>query len=407
MLEIGFGIVVFTTIVTSLAVVILLVRARLAPSGPALIVINDKREVRTVTGGKLLDALAEAGVHLPSSCGGVGTCGQCRLKVLEGAGDPLPTETSRMNRHDIGGGGRLACQVAIRGDMKVEIPDIVLGAKRWQCRVRSSQNVGSLIKEVVLELPQGEMLDFRAGDYVILDCPPYRTSFRDFEVAEAFQAVWNRLNLWRLEGVSTTQTSRAYSLANGPGETNLVRLVVRIAIPPPTGPTDTPPGVVSSYIFSLKSGDEVTISGPFGSFFATESGREMIFIGGGAGMAPMRAHILEQLEHLKSDRKISFWYGARSLQELFYQAEFDRLTEMYGNFCWHVALSAPLPEDNWNGPTGFIHEVLFREYLKGHPAPEECEYYICGPPMMVMAVRAMLDNLGIDPENIFFDDFGG
>ena len=407
MLEIGFGIVVFTTIVTSLTLVILLVRARLAPSGAALIVINDKREVRTVTGGKLLDALAEAGVHLPSSCGGVGTCGQCRLKVLEGAGDPLPTETSRMNRREIAEGGRLACQVAIRGYMKVEIPDVVLGAKQWQCRVRSSQNVASLIKEVVLELPQGETLDFRAGDYVIFDCPPHRTSFRDFEIGEAFQAVWNRLDLWRLEGASTTQTPRAYSLANGPGETNLVRLVVRIALPPPTAPADTPPGVVSSYIFGLKSGDEATISGPFGSFFATESDREMIFIGGGAGMAPMRAHILEQLEHLKSDRMISFWYGARSLQELFYQAEFDRLTEMYGNFRWQAALSAPLPEDNWNGPTGFIHEVLFREYLEDRPAPEECEYYICGPPMMVKAVRAMLDNLGVDPENIFFDDFGG
>jgi Na+-transporting NADH:ubiquinone oxidoreductase subunit F len=312
-----------------------------------------------------------------------------------------------MNRREIAGGGRLACQVAIRGDMKVEIPDIVLGAKQWQCRVRSSKNVAPLIKEVVLELPQGEILDFRAGDYVIFDCPPYRTSFRDFEIAEAFQAVWNRLDLWRLEGASTTQTPRAYSLANGPGETNLARLVVRIAIPPPTAPADTPPGVASSYIFGLKSGDEATISGPFGSFFATESDREMIFIGGGAGMAPMRAHILEQLEHLKSDRKISFWYGARSLQELFYQAEFDRLTEMYGNFRWQAALSAPLPEDNWDGPTGFIHEVLFREYLEGHQAPEECEYYICGPPMMVKAVRAMLDNLGVDLENIFFDDFGG
>jgi Na+-transporting NADH:ubiquinone oxidoreductase subunit F len=407
MLEIGMGIVAFTTIVTSLTLVILLVRARLVPSGEALIVVNVTREVRTAIGGKLLDALAEAGVRLPSACGGVGTCGQCRLKILQGAGDPLPTETLRMNRREIAEGGRLACQVVVRNGMTVEVPDTALGAKEWRCRVRSCENVASLIKEVVLELPPGETLDFLPGGYVLLECPPYRASFGDFEVAEGFRAAWDRLDLWRLEGAAQTETTRAYSLANGPGETHLARLVVRIAIPPPTAPAATPPGVVSSYIFSLKPGDEAKISGPFGAFFAIESDREMIFVGGGAGMAPMRAHILDQLERLKSGRKISFWYGARSLQELFYDAEFDRLTQTHGNFRWQAALSEPRPEDKWDGPTGFIHEVLFDKYLKDHPAPEECEYYLCGPPMMVEAVRSMLENLGVDPESIFFDDFGG
>ena len=406
MIEIGFGIAAFTLIVTVLTVTILMVRAWLAPSGEVLITVNGIREVHAGIGSKLLDALADAGLRLPSACGGVGTCGQCRLRVVTGGGEALPTEAARLNRRELAAGGRLACQVSVREPLEVEVPDAAFGSAEWRCRIRSCKYVAPLIKEIILEMPEGERLDFRAGAYVQVDCPPYRAPFSDFDVADAYRPEWDRLSLWRLEGSTASEATRAYSLANGPDETDQVRLVVRLAIPPPTA-IGAPPGVVSSYLFSLKPGDEVAIFGPFGTFFATDSDREMIFIGGGAGMAPMRAHILYQLERVRSGRKISFWYGARNLRELFYREDFDGLETAHDNFCWRAALSEPRPEDAWDGPTGFIHQVLLDEYLKDHPAPEDCEYYLCGPPMMVKAVRAMLDNLGVDPEAIFFDDFGG
>jgi Na+-transporting NADH:ubiquinone oxidoreductase subunit F len=407
MLEVGLGIVTFTGIVLALAAMILLLHARLVPSGEVWITVNDSQRLKARAGGKLLRALDEAGLRLPSACGGVGTCGQCRLEVLEGADDPLPTEAARITRRELAQGTRLACQVTVRQDLHVQISKAVLGAKQWRCRVRSNANVATLIKEVVLELPPGETFDFRAGSYILLDCPPYEASFRDFDIAAEFRDEWDRLDLWRFRAKTTTTTTRAYSLANAPEENNIVRLVVRIAIPPPAAATAVPPGAVSSFLFNLRSGDEVSVSGPFGHFFARESDREMVFVGGGAGMAPMRAHILDQLERLNSARTISFWYGARSLRELFYREAFDRLAAEHANFRWVVALSEPRREDRWDGAIGFIHQVLYKRYLKDHPAPEDCDYYLCGPPMMVKAIRALLDDLGVDPENVFFDDFGG
>jgi Na+-transporting NADH:ubiquinone oxidoreductase subunit F len=407
MLEVGLGIVTFTGIVLSLGSIILLLRARLVPSGQVWITVNDSQRLKARAGGKLLRALEEAGLRLPSACGGVGTCGQCRLVVLEGADDPLPTEAARLTRRELAQGTRLACQLMVRQDLQVQVSEAVLGATQWCCRVRSNANVATLIKEVVLELPPGETFDFRAGSYILLDCPPYMASFRDFEIAAEFREEWDRLDLWRLRAKTSTTTTRAYSLANAPEENNIMRLVVRIAIPPPAAATAVPPGAVSSFIFSLKSGDEVSVSGPFGHFFARESDREMVFVGGGAGMAPMRSHILDQLERLNSARTITFWYGARSLRELFYREEFDRLAAEHANFRWVVALSEPRQEERWDGATGFIHQVLYERFLKDHPAPEDCDYYLCGPPMMVKAIRALLDDLGVDPESVFFDDFGG
>jgi Na+-transporting NADH:ubiquinone oxidoreductase subunit F len=263
-----------------------------------------------------------------------------------------------------------------------------------------------LIKELVLELPPGETIDFRAGSYVQIACPPYSTSFVDFDIEAGFRDEWDRLDLWRCRAGTATAATRAYSLANYPAENSVITLVIRIAIPPPGAPDTVPPGVVSSYLFSLKPGDKVSVSGPFGGFFAMDTENEMVFVGGGAGMAPMRSHIFDQLKHLQSKREITFWYGARSRRELFYEHDFDRLRETCENFHWTVALSEPRPEDEWRGETGFIHDVLYEKYLKDHTAPEDCEYYLCGPPMMIKAVRNMLDNIGVDPDNIFFDDFG-
>ena len=407
MLEIGLGVAAFTGIVLCLVVVILIVRSKLVAKGEVTITVNETRTVRAAPGDKLLAALAEAGIHLPSTCGGVGTCGMCRVDVLEGGGAILPTEAAQMTKREVAGGTRLACQVAIKRDMAVRMPEEVFGVVHWECTVRSAYNVATLMREIVLELPKGESIDFRAGSYVQITCPPYRAEFSEFDIGPEFRDEWDRFDLWRYRAASTKPTIRAYSMANCPAENDIVMLVVRIAIPPPGAPDDAPPGVVSSYLFNLKPGDTVSVSGPFGHFVATESDSEMIFVGGGAGMAPMRAHILDQLERLKSKRKISFWYGARSLRELFYQDVFERLQAENDNFRWTIALSEPRPEDEWRGKAGFIHEVLLENYLKDHPAPEDCEYYLCGPPMMIKAVCNMLDNLGVDPDNISFDDFGG
>ena len=407
MVEIGLGIAFFTGIVLLLVLVILAARSRLAPSGRVDVTINDATTVQAPIGGSLLDALSSAGIHLPAACGGTGTCGQCRLKVLEGGGAMLPTEMTRLTRREARDGTRLACQVTIAQGIVAQVPEEVFGVREWTCRVRSNNQVTSLIKELVLELPEGETIDFRAGGYIQVTCPRYQARFVDFDVDAAFRSDWDRFDLWRYEAGTSKPTTRAYSMANPPEENDVVTLNVRLAIPPPGAPDGVPPGVVSSYLFGLKPGDMVAVSGPYGHFFATETDAEMVFVGGGVGMAPMRSHILDQLNRLKTRRKINFWYGARNRHEVLYREEFDHLAVDHDNFRWVVALSEPLPDGVWKGPIGFIHDVLLDEYLDDHPTPEDCDYYLCGPPMMIKAVRRMLDNLGVDPDNIFFDDFGG
>ena len=406
MLVIGLGVALFTTIVLVLVLIILAARSRLVATGQVNIVINDERTIQSPVGTKLLSALASSKLFVASACGGGGTCGQCRVKVMEGGGAILPTETSHINRRQAAAGERLSCQVAVKQDMRIEVPREVFGIKRWTCGVRSNRSVATFIKELVLELPPGEELHFRAGGYIQIEAPPHVVRYADFDVPALFRDDWDRFGLFGLVSTVTEPVMRAYSMANYPEEKGVVMLNVRIATPPPRMP-DVPPGKMSSYIFGLKEGDTVTISGPYGEFFAKETDAEMVFIGGGAGMAPMRAHIFDQLSRLQSRRKISFWYGARSRREMFYTEEFDRLAEEHDNFVWHVALSDPLPEDDWTGYTGFIHEVLFENYLKDHPAPEDIEYYLCGPPMMTQAVLRMLADLGVEKENILLDDFGG
>jgi Na+-transporting NADH:ubiquinone oxidoreductase subunit F len=406
MLEIALGVFFFTSIVIALVFLILGARAVLLAQGNVQIIVNDKRTIEVPTGGKLLGALAGAGIFVSSPCGGSGSCGQCRVRVFEGGGAILPTETAHINRRDARAGYRLSCQLAVKQNMKIAVPDEVFGVKKWACTVRSNDNVATFIKELILELPAGENVEFRAGGYIQIECPPHHCSFKDFDIAERFRQDWDRFNLWQYVSQTRETVTRAYSMANYPEERGIIMLNVRIATPPPK--TDgIPPGQGSSYIFALKSGDKVNIMGPFGDFFARETDNEMIFIGGGAGMAPMRSHIFYQLCRLNSKRKITFWYGARSKNEMFYVDDFDRLAREHENFEWHVALSEPLPEDNWEGYTGFIHQVLYDVYLKNHPAPEDCEYYLCGPPMMSKAVITMLLDQGVERENILYDDFGG
>lgn len=406
MLEIALGVFFFTSIVIALVFLILGARAVLLAQGNVQIVVNDKRTIEVPTGGKLLGALAGAGIFVSSPCGGSGSCGQCRVRVFEGGGAILPTETAHINKRDARAGYRLSCQLAVKQNMKIAVPDEVFGVKKWECTVRSNDNVATFIKELILELPAGENVEFRAGGYIQIECPPHRCSFKDFDIAERFRQDWDRFNLWQYVSQTREVVTRAYSMANYPEERGIIMLNVRIATPPPK--TDgVPPGQGSSYIFALKPGDKVNIMGPFGDFFARETDNEMIFVGGGAGMAPMRSHIFDQLCRLNSKRKITFWYGARSKNEMFYVDDFDRLAREYENFEWHVALSEPLPEDNWEGYTGFIHQVLYDVYLKHHSAPEDCEYYLCGPPMMSKAVITMLLDQGVERENILYDDFGG
>ncbi len=405
--QVGLGIGLFTAIVLVLVTVILIARSRLVQSGTVDVLVNGERELHMPVGTKLMQGLAEEGLLVASACGGGGTCGQCRVRVLEGGGAILPTETSQITRREAADHQRLSCQVTVKQDMRIQVPDEVFGVKKFDCVVRSNRNVASFIKELVLELPEGQEMDFQAGGYIQIECPPHHIRFRDFDIDEEFHDEWDRYDLWRYESKVTESTYRAYSMANFPLEKGLVKLNVRIATPPPGAGDKIPPGKLSSYIFSLKPGDRATISGPFGEFFAKDTANEMVFIGGGAGMAPMRSHIFDQLKRLHSDRRISFWYGARSMREAFYNDEFDTLDENNGNFEWHLALSEPAPEDDWTGYTGFIHKVLLDEYLANHPAPEDCEYYICGPPMMNAAVITMLDNLGVTRDHIMLDDFGG
>lgn len=405
--EVGLGIGLFTAIVLILVFVILAARSRLVSSGEVDVLVNGERDLKIPVGTKLLSGLAESGILVPSACAGGGTCGQCRVQVLSGGGAILPTETSMINKRDAADHYRLSCQVTIKQDMRVQVPDEVFGVKKYACEVVSNRNVASFIKELVLKLPEGEEMDFRAGGYVQIECEPHDLRYRDFDIDERFRDEWDHYNLWRYESHVKNSTSRAYSMANFPLEKGLIKLNVRIATPPPGASDKVPPGIMSSYIFGLKPGDDVVVAGPFGEFFAKDTDNEMVFIGGGAGMAPMRAHIFDQLKRLHTERKISFWYGARSLREAFYVDEFDRLAAENDNFDWHLALSEPLPEDNWTGYVGFIHKVLHDEYLAEHPAPEDCEYYICGPPMMNTAVITMLENLGVTRDHIMLDDFGG
>ena len=407
MIEILTGVTLFTTIVLVLVALILVAKSWLAPSGTVTISINDNasKTLEVEAGNKLLNTLASHRIFISSACGGGGTCGQCKVRVLEGGGEILPTEVSHISRKEARHGERLSCQVVVKRDLKIEIPQEVFGAKRWQCRVRSNESVATFIKDLILDLPEGEEVPFRAGGYIQIECPPHEVSYNDFDIAERFRSDWDKFNMWQYHSVVREPVTRAYSMANYPGEKGIIRLNVRIASPPPNNP-NVPPGKMSSYIFNLKPGDSVTILGPFGEFFARETDKEMIFVGGGAGMAPMRSHIFDQLKRLNSTRKISFWYGARSAQEMFYVEDFNDLQDSFDNFTWKIALSDPQPEDNWQGSTGFIHQVLYDEYLKDHPAPEDCEYYLCGPPMMISAVTNMLLNQGVEREDILFDDFG-
>jgi Na+-transporting NADH:ubiquinone oxidoreductase subunit F len=403
--EIILGVMMFTVIVLFLVAVILSARAKLVSSGSVQIVINGEKTVETEAGGKLLQTLAANEVFLSSACGGGGTCAQCKCKVTDGGGSMLPTEEAHFTKGEAREGWRLSCQVPVKQDMVVEVPEEVFGVKKWETTVESNPNMATFIKELTLRLPDGESVDFRAGGYVQLECPPFEINFSDFDIEEQYRGDWEHFKFFDFKCINKEETIRAYSMANYPEEQGVVKFNIRIATPPP-GTTGINPGIMSSYAFNLKPGDKVTVYGPFGEFFAKETDAEMVFVGGGAGMAPMRSHIFDQLKRLKSDRKISFWYGARSLKELFYKEDYDSLAAEFPNFEWHVAMSDPQPDDNWEGLTGFIHNVLLEQYLKDHPAPEDCEYYMCGPPIMNQSVMTMLEAMGVEPENIMLDDFG-
>lgn len=405
-IQILLGIFLFTSIVLSLVFIILYARSKLVASGNVTLTINKEREITVPVGSKLLNSLADSGLFIASACGGGGTCAQCKVKISDGGGSLLPAEESHINRREASQGDRLACQVSVKQDMVIEVPEEVFGVKKWTCKVKSNINVATFIKELVIELPEGEDVNFRAGGYIQIECPAYDINYKDFDIQEEYRADWDNFKLWQIESHTKEPALRAYSMANYPEEKGIIMLNVRIATPPP-GSENIPAGIMSSYIFDLKEGDEVVISGPFGEFFAKETEAEMVFVGGGAGMAPMRSHIFDQLGRLASKRKISFWYGARSLREAFYVEEFNKLAEENDNFEWHLALSEPQPEDNWDGLTGFVHNVLYENYLKAHTAPEDCEFYMCGPPMMNVAVVDMLQELGVEDDNIALDDFGG
>jgi len=407
-MEIILGVVMFTCIVMVLALLILFAKSKLVNTGDIAVEVNGEQDksFTAPAGDKLLNMLSSQGIFVSSACGGGGSCGQCRVVIKEGGGDILPTELSHISKREAKEGCRLACQVNVKQNLKIELPEEIFGVKKWDCEVISNDNKATFIKELKLRIPDGEDVPFRAGGFIQIEAPEHEVSYADFDVPQEYRGDWDKFNLFRYRSVVKEPTVRAYSMANYPDEKGIIMLNVRIATPPPSNP-DVPPGIMSSYIWSLKAGDKVTISGPFGEFFAKDTDAEMIFIGGGAGMAPMRSHIFDQLKRLKSKRKITFWYGARSLREMFYEDDFNHLQEENENFTWHVALSDPQPEDNWTGYTGFIHNVLLENYLRNHPAPEDCEFYMCGPPMMNAAVIKMLKDLGVEDENIMLDDFGG
>ena len=409
MITVLLGVAMFTGVILALVALLMVAKKRLVASGDVQIGINgDPANTLTVkSGGTLLNTLADEKIFVASACGGKGSCGVCRVQVHDGGGAMLPTEASHITRGEAREGYRLSCQVKIKRDMEIQVPDEVFSVRRWNCKVRSNDNVATFIKELVLELPEGESVPFRAGGYIQISCPPHTVRYEDFAIDDEYRPDWDKFNLWKYVSTVDESVERAYSMANYPEELGVIMLNVRVASPPPRAPADIPPGKMSSYIFNLKPGDEVEISGPFGEFFARDTATEMVFIGGGAGMAPMRSHIFDQFRRLATKRKVSFWYGARSLREAFYLDDFDMIQRENPNFKWYLALSDPLDEDNWTGYTGFIHQVLYDNYLKDHPAPEDCEYYLCGPPPMMTACFKMLDSLGVEPENIMFDDFGG
>lgn len=407
MVEILLGVLMFTLIVLALVVLILAAKSRLVASGNIEILVNDQKTIEVPAGGKLLGALSDAGIFVSSACGGGGTCAQCLVKVHDGGGDILATERSHINNREAREGCRLSCQVAVKQNMAVEVPAEAFETKRWTCTVRSNHNVATFIKELILELPVGDDVDFKPGGYIQIECPPHVVSYRDFDIEQDYRDDWDKFDIWRYVSTVDAEVVRAYSMANYPGEQGVIMLNVRVASPPPRAPENTPPGKMSSYIFGLKPGDEVEISGPYGEFFIKDSEAEMVYIGGGAGMAPLRSHIFELFKQRKTGRKVSYWYGGRSKRELFYVDQFDQIAKNFPNFSFNIALSEPLPEDRWTGNVGFIHQVLYDNYLRDHPAPEDIEYYICGPPMMNQAVFKLLDDLGVEQENIAFDDFGG
>ncbi len=400
------GVAMFTGVILFLVVLILVTRSKLVPKGNIKIIVNGEKELTVSPGQKLLGALANEKLFLSSACGGGGTCGQCLAQVTEGGGDILPTELSHVTKGEAKAGWRLACEVTCKQDMKVHVHDEVFGVKKWMCKVRSNDSVATFIKELILDLPDGESVPFRAGGFIQIERPAgLDIDYKDFVVEDEYREDWDKFNLWQFRSKVDEETIRAYSMANYPEEEGMIMLNVRIASPPPSMP-NVPPGKMSSYIYSLKPGDECLISGPFGEFFARDTEKEMVFVGGGAGMAPMRSHIFDQFKRLKTKRKATFWYGARSKREMFYVEDFDMIQRENDNFKWHCALSDALPEDKWEGYTGFIHNVLFEKYLKDHPAPEDCEYYLCGPPIMNTCVINMLLDLGVEPEDIMLDDFG-
>jgi Na+-transporting NADH:ubiquinone oxidoreductase subunit F len=406
--EIYLGVGMFITIVLALVFIIMFAKSKLVPEGEITIRINGGAEdsITAQPGDKLLGALANAGIFVSSACGGGGTCGQCRVDIKAGGGELLPTEVDHISKKDAKQGCRLSCQVSIKENMDIELDEEIFGIKKWDCEVISNDNKATFIKELVLRIPNGESVPFKAGGYIQIEAPPHHVKYKDFDIPTEYRGDWERFGFFNIESKVEDETIRAYSMANYPEEEGIIMLNVRVASPPPNN-LSLPAGKMSSYIWSLKEGDKATISGPFGEFYAKETAAEMVFVGGGAGMAPMRSHIFDQLRRLHSTRPITFWYGARSLREMFYVEDFDMLQKENENFKWHVALSDPQPEDNWEGDTGFIHNVLLENYLKDHPAPEDCEFYMCGPPMMNAAVINMLKELGVEDENIMLDDFGG
>ena len=402
------SVLVFSIVILILVVLLSLAEKKLLPQGNVQILINDDKEKSPTVrpGSSLLSALASQNIFIPSACGGGGTCSQCKCQVLDGGGEILSTEVSHFSRSEIKENYRLACQVKVKSDIEVKIPDEIFSIKKWECKVRSNQNVATFIKELILELPDGEILDFKSGGYIQIDIPEYNFKFSDFDIEQEYHEDWDKFKMWDLVAKNNNpEEYRAYSMANHPAEGNIVMLNVRIAHPPPQK-WDAPPGIASSYIFNLKPGDKVTISGSYGDFFIKDTDREMVYIGGGAGMAPLRSHLFHLFHTLKTGRKVSYWYGARSKREMFYDDHFKSIEDKFPNFSYNVALSDPIEEDKWTGYTGFIHQVVLDNYLNKHDDPTEIEYYMCGPPMMNKAVSGMLYDLGVEDDMIDFDDFG-